>query len=106
MKSIPDVFMVCIAAVLFVATTVSAVELSDEQVDNLVRRSYQYVAMYNVNNKFALKNGPGNVDHILWITMKKGKPVISMITLDGIWDRKGRDLELLKKYERTVKSEG
>jgi len=28
--------------------------LSDEQVENLVKRSYQYVAMYNVNNKFAL----------------------------------------------------
>ena len=30
------------------------VELSDEQVEDLVRRSYQYVAMYNVNNKFAM----------------------------------------------------
>ena len=28
--------------------------LTDEQVENLVKRSYQYVAMYNVNNKFAL----------------------------------------------------
>jgi len=28
--------------------------LSDQQVENLVKRSYQYVAMYNVNNKFAL----------------------------------------------------
>ena len=27
--------------------------LTDEQVENIVRRSYQYVAMYNVNNKFA-----------------------------------------------------
>ena len=34
--------------------------LSDAQVDNLVRRSYQYVAMYNVNNKFALKQGGWN----------------------------------------------
>jgi len=32
-----------------------AVSLSDAQIDDLVRRSYQYVAMYNVNNKFALK---------------------------------------------------
>lgn len=29
-------------------------ELTDEQIENIVRRSYQYVAMYNVNNKFAL----------------------------------------------------
>jgi len=38
----------------------SAKELTDDQVDNLVRRSYQYVAMYNVNNKFALKQGGWN----------------------------------------------
>ena len=30
------------------------IELSDEELENLVRRSYQYVAMFNVNNKFAL----------------------------------------------------
>jgi len=34
--------------------------LTDEQLENLVRRSYQYVAMYNVNNKFALKLGGWN----------------------------------------------
>jgi len=34
--------------------------LTDEQIDNIVRRSYQYVAMYNVNNKFALKQGGWN----------------------------------------------
>ena len=28
--------------------------LADAQVEELVRRSYQYVAMFNVNNKFAL----------------------------------------------------
>jgi hypothetical protein len=36
------------------------VELNDEQIENIVRRSYQYVAMYNVNNKFALKQGGWN----------------------------------------------
>ncbi len=30
------------------------VQLTNEQVENIVRRSYQYVAMYNINNKFAL----------------------------------------------------
>ena len=40
--------------------TPSTVELTDEQVDNLVERSCQYVAMYNVNNKFALKQGGWN----------------------------------------------
>jgi hypothetical protein len=35
--------------------------LNDEEVENLVRRSYQYVAMYNVNNKFAQKQGGWNI---------------------------------------------
>jgi len=34
--------------------------LTDDQIENLVKRSYQYVAMYNVNNKFALKSGGWN----------------------------------------------
>ena len=37
-----------------------SVQLNDDEVDNLVSRSYQYVAMYNVNNKFALKQGGWN----------------------------------------------
>ena len=39
------------------ATTASAqeaIDLSDEQIENVVRLSYPYVALYNVNNKFAL----------------------------------------------------
>jgi hypothetical protein len=39
------------------AVGVSMTELSDEQIKNIVRRSYQYVAMYNVNNKFAIAQG-------------------------------------------------
>jgi hypothetical protein len=35
-------------------TAQKAVEISDEEVENLVRRSYQYVAMYNVIQRFAL----------------------------------------------------
>ncbi|MDH3549650.1 MAG: DUF1214 domain-containing protein [Gammaproteobacteria bacterium] len=40
--------------------TVAGAQLTDAQVENLVRRSYQYVALYNVNNKFALKQGGWN----------------------------------------------
>ena len=39
------------------ADMVLASELTDEQIENIVRRSYQYVAMYNVNNKFAMAHG-------------------------------------------------
>ena len=38
----------------------SAEQLSDAEIENLVERSYQYVAMYNVNNKFAAKQGGWN----------------------------------------------
>ncbi len=43
------------------ATAQEAIELSDGQVENIVRRSYPYVALYNVNHKIALDtNAPMN----------------------------------------------
>ena len=41
-------------------TKAAAITLTDEQIENIVRRSYQYVAMYNVNNKFAMSQGGWN----------------------------------------------
>lgn len=40
-------------------STVETVEqgLSDQDIENLVRRSFQYVAMYNTNNNFAMQKG-------------------------------------------------
>ena len=35
-------------------------ELDDKVIENIIRRSYQYVALYNVNNKFALAQGGWN----------------------------------------------
>jgi hypothetical protein len=52
-----------IFVLLFLTTDCSQkpnAKLSDEQVENIVKRSYQYVAMYNVNNKFAMKAGGWN----------------------------------------------
>ena len=43
-----------------VSSATPEADLSDQEIDNLVRRSYQYVAMYNVNNKNALKQGGWN----------------------------------------------
>jgi len=48
----------CAAARPAVASPAPA--LDDRQLEELVRRSYPYVAMYNVNNKFALKQGGWN----------------------------------------------
>jgi len=69
------------------------------------RNGRDYITMGPVGASWH-KNGPGNVDHILWITMKKDGPEIAMITLDGVWDRKGRDLKIKETYERTAETEG
>jgi hypothetical protein len=36
------------------------IKLNDQEIENIVRRAYQYVAMFNVNNKFALVQGGWN----------------------------------------------
>jgi hypothetical protein len=36
------------------------IKLNDNDIENIVRRSYQYVAMFNVNNKLALSQGGWN----------------------------------------------
>ena len=67
MKTGPTFVALTLLAVMFGAsgctqpeTSSDAAPLTDEAVENIVRRSYQYVAMYNVNNKFALKQGGWN----------------------------------------------
>lgn len=45
---------------LGIIATVSATQLSNTDIEDLVRHSYQYVTMYNVNNKFAQKLGGWN----------------------------------------------
>lgn len=41
----------------------NTIELSDAEIENIVRRSYQYVAMYNVNSKGAIDdNNPFDTD--------------------------------------------
>ena len=47
-------------AATFMTTSVAAKALTDKEVENLVQRSYQYVAMYNVNNKMAMKQDAWN----------------------------------------------
>ena len=52
-------FGIAILALLVPGASLQAGEetLGDAQIENIVKRSYQYVAMYNVNNKFALMQG-------------------------------------------------
>ena len=53
--------LVCMLLVCGTAFAKEQGNLSDKELRSLVERSYQYVAMYNVNNKFALKQGGWNI---------------------------------------------
>ena len=45
-------------------------------------------------------DGPGNVDHLTWVTMTDDGPKIAGIALKGIFDRKGLDPEMFGAYDR------
>jgi hypothetical protein len=44
--------------------------------------------------------GPGNVDHIAWVTMTEDGPEIGNIALKGVFDRMGLDSTLFGAYDR------
>ncbi|VGO16652.1 hypothetical protein PDESU_05243 [Pontiella desulfatans] len=44
--------------------------------------------------------GPGNVDHLMWVTMTEDGPQMGNIALKGIFDRKGLDPSLFGAYDR------
>ena len=45
-------------------------------------------------------DGPGNVDHVMWVTMIDEGPEMANIALKGIFDRKGLDPSLFGAYDR------
>ena len=45
-------------------------------------------------------DGPGNVDHIMWVTMTEDGPQMGNIALKGIFNRKGLDPSLFGAYDR------
>ena len=65
MKTCMTIFVVLLLIAIFNGAESAGdegqtMELNDKQVENLVRRSYQYVAMYNVTNKFAAQQSGWN----------------------------------------------
>jgi hypothetical protein len=54
MKALVASSLILVLAAIIAVPFVSATELSDKDIDNLVRLSYPYVAMYNVINKGAM----------------------------------------------------
>jgi len=59
----------------------------------------EYITMGPAGASFH-HEGPGNVDHITWITMTEPGPQIGNIALKGVFDRRGLDPELFGAYDR------
>ncbi len=59
----------------------------------------EYITMGPTGASFH-HDGPGNVDHMTWVTMTDNGPQIGNIALKGIFDRKGLDPELFGAYDR------
>ena len=49
----------------------------------------EYLRLSTTGGEWVL-DPPGNFDHIVWVTMTDSGPVISNITLDGIFDKMGK----------------
>jgi len=60
---------------------------------------YEYITMGPVGASFH-HEGPGNVDHIMWVTMTDEGPQMGNIALKGLFDRKGLDPSMFGAYDR------
>jgi hypothetical protein len=45
-------------------------------------------------------DGPGNVDHMMWVTMTDDGPQMANIALKGVFDRRGLDTTMFGAYDR------
>jgi len=59
----------------------------------------EYITMGPAGASFH-HEGPGNVDHIAWVSMTEDGPQIGNIALKGLFDRKGLDPEMFGAYDR------
>jgi len=59
----------------------------------------EYITMGAAGASFH-QEGPGNVDHIMWVTMTENGPQMGNIALKGIYDRMGLDTTLFGAYDR------
>ena len=60
---------------------------------------YEHITMGPAGASFH-QEGPGNVDHVMWVTMTEKGPQIGNIALKGVFDRKGLDPSLFGAYDR------
>jgi hypothetical protein len=59
----------------------------------------EYITMGPAGASFH-HEGPGNVDHMTWVTMTDSGPQIGNIALKGLFDRKGLDPEMFGAFDR------
>jgi len=59
----------------------------------------EYITMGPAGASFH-HDGPGNVDHITWVTMTDKGPQIGNIVLKGVFDRMGLDTTMFGAYDR------
>jgi len=60
---------------------------------------YEYITMGPTGASFH-HEGPGNVDHVMWVTVREDGPRMGNIALKGLFDRKGLDPSLFGAYDR------
>ena len=60
---------------------------------------YEHITMGPAGASFH-HEGPGNVDHLMWVTVTDDGPKMANIALKGVFDRKGLDPELFGAYDR------
>jgi hypothetical protein len=77
--------------------TVFAGHLHYYDYDNI--DGYEHITMGPAGASFH-HEGPGNVDHIMWVTMTDDGPQMGNIALKGLFDRKGLDPEMFGAYDR------
>jgi len=60
----------------------------------------EYITMGPAGASFH-HEGPGNIDHIMWVTIADEAPQMGNIALKGIFDRKGQDPGRFAAYDRS-----
>ena len=61
---------------------------------------HEYITVASAGAAFT-HDGPGNVDHLTWVTMTEDGPEIAAVALKGIFDRKGLDPAKFGAFDRT-----
>jgi len=60
---------------------------------------YEYITMGPAGASFH-HEGPGNLDHMMWVTVTDTGPKMANIALKGVFDCKGLDPEMFGAYDR------